>query len=164
MKNLVIITMSVMFLYTSCKGPTPGSDLFGDENWDVFSRAQRADAYALRPEKGGPVAGSATIDSSGRREPQTLHRIWSYLQDHKTYRVGAQPATSPVPEYLVRYGRGKKSVDLVLDVDEGYLSIYETGNHESILWISVEPAKVELANQFDYLFERRPLRDVRPNL
>ena len=142
----------------------PGSNKFGEETWDIFSRAQRADAYVLRPEQGGQVAGSTTFASSGRRDAQALHRIWAFLQDHETYGETREPNVPPVPEYLVRYGRGAKSVDMVLDTDGGYLSIYKTGEPEAARWISVQPAITELSEVLDHLFERARVRDLRPNL
>lgn len=142
----------------------PGEERFGDELWDTFSRAHSADAYALAPAKGGRIAGGMTFGSSARRDAQVMHRIWSFLQDYETYDVRATPAKRPIPEYLIRYGRDGNYADLVFDVDEGWLSIYRTGEPESAKWISVAHARTELTEQFDHLFERSRVRDLRPNL
>ena len=87
-KNLVIVGISVLFLCTACRTPMPGEDLFGEQNWDTFSRARTADAYAVAPQQGGPIAGETTFASSSRRDPQAMHRIWAFLQDYKTYEAG----------------------------------------------------------------------------
>jgi len=142
----------------------PGEDRFGEGPWDTFSRARTADAYALTPHDDGSIAGGTTFASSARRDPQAMHRIWAFLQDHKTFDQSPVPMTPPIPEYLVRYGRDGELVDLVLDVDEGWLSIYPTGNPSSLKWISVVPALTELTNEFDQLFQRAGPRDLRPNL
>jgi hypothetical protein len=142
----------------------PGRDLFGEQNWDTFSRAKTADAYAVEPQPGGPIAGETTFASSSRRDPQAMHRIWAFLQDYKTFETSIEPSTPPVPEYLIRYGRDGRSVDLVLDVDAGFLSIYPTGEPEVAKWISVRSAIKELTEQFDQLLGRQGSRDLRPNL
>ena len=116
MKNLVIVWMCVIFLYTSCKTPMPARELFGSEVWDTFSKAARADAYALKPDAAGMIAGPTTFASSARRDAQALHRIWSFMQDHETFGT-ERPTNAPVPQYLIRYGRERKSVDLVFDIE-----------------------------------------------
>jgi hypothetical protein len=93
-----------------------------------------------------------------------MHRIWAFLQDYRTFETGIELDTSPVPEYLIRYGRDGRSVDLVLDVDAGFLSIYPTGEPQAAKWVSVRPALNELTEQFDQLLGRRRVRDLRPNL
>src|SRR5687767_994751 len=104
-KNPVFITLCVFFLCTSCRSPMPGEDRFGEGPWDTFSRARTADAYALTPDDDGSIAGGTTFASSARRDPQVMHRIWAFLQDHKTFDQNPMPGRPPIPEYLVRYGR-----------------------------------------------------------
>jgi hypothetical protein len=142
----------------------PARDLFGEESWEVFCEPQSSDAYALTPSAEGDVAGPTTLASSGRREAMSLHKIWAVLQDFKSFDVSDQPTQPPIPEYLCRYSRAGASVDLVLDTDEGFLSLYPTGEPESAQWISVRPRLQNLIQEFEGLLGTRQPRDLRPNL
>ncbi|MEO7454603.1 MAG: hypothetical protein ABIV13_07560 [Fimbriimonadales bacterium] len=142
----------------------PGRDMFGEEVWDIFSRPARADAYSLVPDQHGAVAGPTRIDSSSRQDAAAFHRIWATLQDWERYGAETVPEAPPVPEYLVRYGRGNENVDLLLDVDGGYLSIYPSDEPETAKWISIRPGLEHLREQFDAMFGAPRNRDLRPNL
>lgn len=141
----------------------PARELFGSEVWDTFSKAARADAYALKPDSAGMIAGPTTFASSARRDAQALHRIWSFMQDHETFGT-ERPTNAPVPQYLIRYGRERKSVDLVFDIEGGYMSLYETGNAAGAKWLSIAPAVGPISEQLDQLFDKQRVRDFRPNL
>jgi hypothetical protein len=93
-----------------------------------------------------------------------MHKIWAAMQDWESYKPDHVPEAPPVPEYLVRYGRDDDNVDLALDVDGGFLSIYPTGQPEAAKWISVEPVLVHVREQFEAMLGQPRNRDLRPNL
>ena len=150
--KLVILWVGVLFLCTSCRAPLPAADRFGDDVWEVFSRSQRVDAYRLKPFAEGSIAGPTTYSTSAKRDPHVMHRIWSFMQSEHTFDADAEPLGQPVPQYLIRYGRAEKSIDVVFDLQGGWLSMYETGDAQDAEWISILPAKEEIASDLERMF------------
>lgn len=163
-RNLVIVGVCVLFSCTSCRDPMPARNRFGDGVWEVFTHAGRADVYLLEPDPHGTIAGHTTFASAARRDPQVLHRLWSHMQDYRSFEPKQSPKRQPVPGYLIRYTRQAESVDLVFDFETGFMSMYVTGKPETAVWLSISPANHRIREQLTYLFADQVPRDQRPNL